>query len=165
MFIADWILFSPAVKVMLLIDPTNNLKAIEFLLVLDPSFLNQNLKVSFTDGMISSLHCARCRPAQRSMRTCNRVTTVQLRSRSWTSTVLNANVFGHRRIYFKPMDHPGSINLKHQHFPIRTVIPRQLVKTINSDDDDDQNPSFSLVSFFFSFSTEKSMRTVHIRLL
>jgi hypothetical protein len=34
-----------AAKVMFLINPTNNLKAIEFLTTLDPTFTNQNLKV------------------------------------------------------------------------------------------------------------------------
>jgi hypothetical protein len=37
--------FRVAAKVMLLLNPTNNLKAIEFLTTLDSSFIDQNLKV------------------------------------------------------------------------------------------------------------------------
>lgn len=41
------LLFLLAAKIMLLLNPTNNTKAIEFLTTLDPNFTNQNLKVSF----------------------------------------------------------------------------------------------------------------------
>lgn len=34
-----------AAKVMLLINPANNLKAVELLTTLDPNFINQNVKV------------------------------------------------------------------------------------------------------------------------
>jgi hypothetical protein len=38
-------LVNVAAKVMLLINPTNNLKAIEFLTTLDPKFTDENVKV------------------------------------------------------------------------------------------------------------------------
>ena len=159
---------------MLLIDPSNNAKAVEFLIALDPSFLNQNLKVSIPDVLISPLHCDLCRHVQQFMRICNQAIMVRLKRLCSKSIVPNVIVFGHRPISFKSMDHPRSVNLNRQHslilHPTRPVIPKQLVatvKTINSDDDD-QNDAFRLVcfvSFFLSFSNEKSMRTVHIMLL
>lgn len=66
---------SLAAKVMLLIDPTNNLKALEFLTTLDPNFTDQNLKVSRQRALASTTSSS-SRSARASTKVCKQVNTV-----------------------------------------------------------------------------------------
>ena len=100
--------FRVAAKVMLLLNPTNNLKATEFLTTLDSSFSDQNIKVRFP-CLSLSLVCiddSSFRHVRQSMKTCKQVIMAHSKVPFWNDIEVNVIVFGQKPISFKPMSNP-----------------------------------------------------------
>ena len=118
-------IFRIAAKVILLLNPTNNLKAIEFLTTLDSSFIDQNIKVRLHRLSLSLVYIdgSSFRHVRQSMKTCKQVIMARPKVPCWNDIEVNVIVFGQKPISFKPMSNP--YHHHHHHLTRRHLTLRR----------------------------------------